>query len=579
MLTIKTNIVGLKHKNVDKELIDKIVKKEILLKKEPNNKFDKFAIKCMSDNFHFGYIEAVNSEKISLLLNQSDNFKIDIVDFNESKIAISIIFEVTKQTHNFVKINEGDVPGIYQISFRLNGHQYCYIGQSTNINYRLLTHYRNLTNLEHHNDLIQTAWINDSNSFNHSILERCSKNLSVFERQVFLFQKEFFYIKNSRVTTANKIDADLVMTKDALSEIKGLVNIVKSKLKIRRKKHVLNKGIIGQKIIDAGIMKEEKFWDGYQRGGEPRKYLEVKASNILTWLNKKRYGNLDYRPRILRHHELFENLSKSLEEEQKKVFIIDKKNKFLEEFIKKFKNKGKFETCNVDDLEYFLKIVDEISLNIIEKSSFKNNSNNNVQNKITKSIIQKSDDRLNKQIEDKVSNNVKKKAATKITTNLKPINLVEETPLKIDDNSQSLVDNFFSAIVNFQTETVISLEKKLFHSKSLIIKCKKCNQARKHLYARYTSIRCSTCSNRKYIHWKFESDFDKSLKYNSIHEKNFNEKLYFSNKSTSYDKQDLKIVCPSCGTNNFLNESSLNNKKQFKPICFLCSVELPLPQD
>ena len=61
-----------------------------------------------------------------------------------------------------------------------------------------------------------------------------------------------------------------------------------------------------------------------------------------------------------------------------------------------------FETCNVDDLEYFLKIVDEISLNIIEKSSFKNNSNNNVQNKITKSIIQKSDDRLNKQIEDKV---------------------------------------------------------------------------------------------------------------------------------------------------------------------------------
>ena len=358
---VRVNIVGMKHRSVTPSHLKSIVERPITLKREPTNKFDEFAIQCWSDNLHFGYIEAVSSEKITHLLDESSNYQINVSEFDEYKVRVEISFESDRKVIKFEKIPDGDVSGIYQISFIYEGDRYCYFGQSNNINTRLQSHYRNLGNMEHHNDIMQKSWLRNKASFNHRIVERCPRHMDGFDKQVFLFRKEMYYIENSEFPTANKIDADLVITEESLIEIKNFVSLVKSRLKKSRESHLLNKERIGQKIIDVGIMKEEKFWDGYQHAGQPKKYLSVKASNVLTWLNKKRYGMMDYQPRIDRNHPMFETLSASLQREQNHIALIDKNRKFLDNFFGDFKNRGKFETCKIDDLDAFLKILDENS--------------------------------------------------------------------------------------------------------------------------------------------------------------------------------------------------------------------------
>ena len=360
MRKVKTQLVGMKHRNVDESEIAKIVNKPIKLKTEPTNKFDKFAIKSLSDNIHFGYVEATNSEKVSILLNKSEQYKIQVIDFDQYKISVAITFDDTEQSTEFVKLSNGDIAGVYQISFKYEGRQFCYIGQSININSRLRTHYRNLENVSHHNDLMEHSWLTNKQSFNHCILERCPKNLSPLDRQIFLFKKEFSYILNSIIPTANKIDADFVINKESLFEMKDLVNKVKIQLKKTREIHLQNKEKIGKKIIDVGIMQERKFWDGWQRAGEPNRYLQVQASNILTWLNKTRYGYLDFRPPINRNHPLYEDLYQCLKAAHKKVIFIDKQRKFFDEFFIKIKKKEKYETCNFDDFEKFIEVLQSV---------------------------------------------------------------------------------------------------------------------------------------------------------------------------------------------------------------------------
>lgn len=360
MRRVKTKLVGFKYRNIDELQIKKIVNKPIKLKKEPTNKFDNFAVQSLSDDIHFGYIEAASSEKISILLDKSEHYKIKIIDFDQYKISILITFDHIGQSVEFAKLPNGDIPGIYQISFKSHGHPFCYIGQSLNINSRLRTHYRNLENLSHHNGIMENAWVTNKKSFSHCILERCPENLSALDRRVFLFKKEFTYILNSKITTANKIDADFVIDKESLFEIKNLVGEVKSQLKKNRAIQLQNKETIGQKIIDVGIMQEEKWWDGWIRDGEPRRYLHVKASNILSWLNKTRYGRLEWQPSINRHHPLYGDLYKRLKAAHDEVIMINKKRKFLDEFMDRFKKKEKYETCKVDELERFIEILKSI---------------------------------------------------------------------------------------------------------------------------------------------------------------------------------------------------------------------------
>jgi hypothetical protein len=360
-MDVKLNIVGLKYRNIDNLRLQKIVKSHISLVKEPTNKFDKFAIQCWSDGLHFGYVEASVSQRITNLLDESHDYLVDVLSYDEHKVRVLIYFEIKEIEYRYPKIPDGDFPGIYEISFTIDETRFCYVGQSGNVNTRLQSHYRSLANLQHYNNLLQRAWLGDKSKFTHRVLEFCPPNLEKLDRQIFLFKKEIFYIKNSKIPTVNKIDADLVFTNESYKEIKSLVDHIKSQLKKKRVLCISEKERIGQKIIYLDIIKEVRIWDGYQRGDEEDRYLQVKASNVLTWLNKKRFGVFDYCPPVNRNHPMFEDLRKNLLAEHRKVSIIDLERRFLDSFTSGFKRKGKYETCKIEHLDRFLEIISKHS--------------------------------------------------------------------------------------------------------------------------------------------------------------------------------------------------------------------------
>jgi len=364
----KTKIVGLKYRGISQNFVKNLIGSEVSFILEPENKYDRFAIKCVANGLHFGYVSKNDSTVFTGLIKIARKITIEITSFDEYKIDIEALFDIpdheNKDVKNqFIELQNGNTAGIYEISFfsTITHETKCYIGQSNNINRRLKTHDPELGHDRHHNLALQEAWNLNSQSFRHRILQICPLNIDEFEKQIWLFRKETEHIKLSEITTVNKIDADLVLTNNARSKLSAIVKATISALRENRKNAILVKESIGQEVIDCGILKEEKFWDGWQRGGSrEKKYLSIKASNVLTWLNKSRYGMLEYRPKIDFSHPRYKVLKEELNFAHKKVKNLDRNVKKVKEFLYAIENKDRYETCKIEFLEEFLFIVESV---------------------------------------------------------------------------------------------------------------------------------------------------------------------------------------------------------------------------
>ena len=362
----KTRIVGLKHRGINMVFLRNLSGESINFILEPENKFDPYAVKCLVKGKHFGYINKNDSRLLSNLIRKSIRNNVKILAFDEYSVDIEVIFDLPETVkenfaYKFENINEGNCSGIYEISFRhpYDGEAACYIGQSVNINRRLRAHYAELERNEHHNSVLQEAWNDSSKSFHNKIIERCPLDIDEFEKQIWLFRKESDSIKNSKFQTVNRIDADIVLTNEAKIKLRSIVRKSIEYLKEKKKAAILEKEAVGQEIINCGIMKEERFWDGWQRGGSnEKKYLTVKASNILTWLNKTRYGMLDYRPKIDTSNPRYKELKQKIVFAHSVAKNLEKEIKLIKEFSYTIEHKGKYDTCKIESLEKFLVIVE-----------------------------------------------------------------------------------------------------------------------------------------------------------------------------------------------------------------------------
>lgn len=346
-MKIKTNIVGLKHQNITLLALDTLLKYPIQLKREPTNKFDRNAVQCLSGSRILGYIEAKKSLQVSNLLVEAAKYEIKVLNFDSFKISIDLTLDLKSQDVQFTPLVDGDESGIYEISFEYENQKYAYIGQSVNINKRITQHINELSKFRHHNEFVQTAWIKNLNSFKYRVLKICPANLSSFEKQIYLFEKEIFYIENSTLPTANKIAADLVLSSDALEQLAGMVKEIKAFIKRKRALLVNNKKKKGQEIIDAGIIQAVKY---------EKQNITVQASNVLTWLNKTRFGVLDYKPRIDRTRPGYDLLVGSLKTIQQQIETVDRHKRFADEFLKTAVKREKFETVKFETVQTFLKI-------------------------------------------------------------------------------------------------------------------------------------------------------------------------------------------------------------------------------
>jgi hypothetical protein len=345
---LKVKIVGLQHRNTTKDFISKLSASSIEFEREPKNPHDKFAVKCISNGIHFGYVEKKYSKLISTLIVNGGQLEKKIDRKEESFIDLYLSSPTSVDATGFDSLVNGNNAGIYQIEFKVDGFHRKYIGQSSNINKRLKTHCRELRECTHHNILMQLGWIENPKYFVAKVLYVVDDKLSPLERQFKLFEKEVTFISATE-SAVNAIDGDLVLNDESILELKSIISIFKKRIKNIRSIENHKKESLGKLILDVGIMDRVRM---------PYSGVDIKNSNVLTWWNKTRRGNLDYIPEkrmnIYGCDELIENLIKI----NKKLNEITTEKNFIEQFENDLLNNKKiYETCKLSDLQYFLKII------------------------------------------------------------------------------------------------------------------------------------------------------------------------------------------------------------------------------
>ncbi len=347
MGTTNVKIVGIQHRNLSATFSNNLYADRIKLVPEPNNKHDRYAVMCIFDGTHFGYIEKEKSALIGQIIKNCPSYKIEIIKKEEFVIDIRLTAEPKINETEFVKLTHGDIPGIYEIQFTYNGNRFKYIGQSVNINNRLRQHYNELANFTHHNKWLQEAWSKSSHTFQCKVLDSLPANISPLHQQFRLFQLELNRIAEAGDSCVNAIAGDLVLTADALVELDKLIKFLKKRMKYKRTVLAYEKEKLCDLILDVGILKRHKISGN-----------EIKSSNVLSWLNKDSWSVFDYRPKIDNGHRLYNPLVKALRDQQQKIVTVDSDKKYIDKFRENASDKKKYETCDMKSLQIFLNIVD-----------------------------------------------------------------------------------------------------------------------------------------------------------------------------------------------------------------------------
>jgi hypothetical protein len=346
---MKIKIVGMKYRSLDPIFLKGLSASTISLELEPKNPHDRFAVKCISSGIHFGYIERSNSKFISQLLYADIRLDVKVLGSDSESIAAEI---KPSSTSDLVpmQINVVNGPGIYEIGFLSDGDWFIYIGQSNNIKQRIQSHQRDLMNCTHHNIRMQIAWLKSSFSFSVRVLFQCPTNLSPFQQQALLFEKEVFFIE-SYSNVANSIDGDLVLTADSRNELRSTCASLAAKIKDIRALKMHQKERLGNLILDVGLMDRVVFKSSN---------VDVNSSNVLTWWNKVPRSPLDYVPR--KRVDIFgaNELISSLKGLNSQLQLLSSDKKFIDEFISKILDeKVPFETCKISELRIFLNILNK----------------------------------------------------------------------------------------------------------------------------------------------------------------------------------------------------------------------------
>lgn len=113
----KTEIVGTYFRpDVSKDDIEKIKTAPITLRREPQNRFDKFAVQCLVDGFHVGYIpKKISSEISKLLASENSNSSVKWVGPGNFSVEITIGVENYLAIINPVKYRETLVTKLAEI--------------------------------------------------------------------------------------------------------------------------------------------------------------------------------------------------------------------------------------------------------------------------------------------------------------------------------------------------------------------------------------------------------------------------------------------------------------------------------
>ena len=93
MAYVYTAIVGMRFRNLPAKFRSAIDISKTKLSREPTNSHDKFAVKCIFNGVHFGYIARTDSEEVFNYLSTFSEYRIKQLESGENFYKISITFQ------------------------------------------------------------------------------------------------------------------------------------------------------------------------------------------------------------------------------------------------------------------------------------------------------------------------------------------------------------------------------------------------------------------------------------------------------------------------------------------------------
>jgi hypothetical protein len=164
--------------------------------------------------------------KIEDLIVRKSVKSIKLVEIKKYYITLDLNLTAELIEENIPKVANVQTAGIYMIS--INDGTSVYVGQSGNINQRLINHWKNLSIGTHHNRLLQRAWDISQNKISVVLLEGLEDlYIGNLEQQKYLEAREQYWIAKYRLETQvlNRTDGEIVSTPLAIKELNEITKV------------------------------------------------------------------------------------------------------------------------------------------------------------------------------------------------------------------------------------------------------------------------------------------------------------------------------------------------------------------
>ena len=164
--------------------------------------------------------------KIEDLIVRKSVKSLKLVEIKKYYISLDLNLEAELIEENIPKVANVPTAGIYMIS--INDGKSVYVGQSGNINQRLINHWKKLSIGTHHNRFLQRAWDSSQNRISVVLLETLEDlYIGNLEQQKFLEAREQYWIAKYRLETQvlNRTDGEIVPTPLAIKELNEITKV------------------------------------------------------------------------------------------------------------------------------------------------------------------------------------------------------------------------------------------------------------------------------------------------------------------------------------------------------------------
>ena len=295
--------VGFRYRSIGiSEAADRLAK-NIELERDLNNSHDQNAVAVLSYGVQVAYIAAKTSERVSNLLEESDeNYTAKIQSVHDKYINLEIEFNI-EEDKTQTETKYPNTPGIYSINISSNGRNFIYIGQSLNISNRINRHLLELGKKNHANLELQRAY-NSRISIDFSVLQLVYGE-DELDTSIQLWRSEVKNIvkarKNNAVKCVNILDGELILNESSKNLIKrsplNLRKTIKCRInEINKKKSELISEI---KTEAKNLKLSDWVVNNYFRNNKKSMDYRRARQTLLEFLNGEKKGSIDQYEKLL----------------------------------------------------------------------------------------------------------------------------------------------------------------------------------------------------------------------------------------------------------------------------------------